>query len=322
MNNNTLFNSKTTINYLIIIVYLLVILAVYPISIGVFFAYLTFPIVQFCNRTLKIPFVIALFLISSVIFAIFAALITILFHSLLQIAPSVQEYLQSFSAADLPNSNSYLPIIIEQLSSTFDRIVIFIGSVAKQTLNSIFELLIFILTFYFSLFESRKNRLWFFAFVPASFRPAWQRYFTKTMDLFSYFFYVELQLFVLTFLLLCCGFYILQFDGAISMAFLISLADALPFIGIGLFLIPISIYFFFVGHTMLGTALIVLYIFIQLTRQLTESKLWANTLQLRTIHTFFISAASILLFGVYGILLSPIFLMLAVKVKQSSIFEQ
>ena len=110
MNNNSLFSSKSTINYFLIFMYLLVILAVYPISIGVFFAYLTFPIVQFCNRNLKIPFVIALFLISSVIFAIFAALITILFHSLLQIAPSVQEYLLSFSTANLPNS--YLPIII------------------------------------------------------------------------------------------------------------------------------------------------------------------------------------------------------------------
>lgn len=320
MNNNKPFPSKNSINYFLIFMYLLVILAVYPISIGVFFAYLAFPIVQFCNRTLKIPFVIALLLISSIILAIFAALAIILFHSLLQIVPSVQEYLKSFSTANL--SNPYLPVIVEQLSSTFDSIVIFVGSVAKQTLNSLFELLIFILAFYFSLFESRKNRLWFFAFVPASFRSAWQRYFTKTMELFSYFLYVELQLFVLTFLLLCCGFYVLQFDGAISMAFLISLADALPFIGIGLFLIPIAIYFFFVGQSMLGTALIVLYIFIQLTRQLTESKLWANTLQLRTIHTFFISAASILLFGVYGILLSPIFLMLAVKVKQSTIFEQ
>ena len=142
------------------------------------------------------------------------------------------------------------------------------------------------------------------------------------MQLLSYFVYVELQLFTITFILLCFGLSALQFDSAISKAFLIALADCLPFLGIGLFLVPAAIYFFFIGKTWLCAAIIILYIFIQVTRQLAESKLWAHTMQLRMIHTFFISAAAVLLFGIYGILLSPIFLVIAVKIKQSAIFEQ
>lgn len=115
---------------------------------------------------------------------------------------------------------------------------------------------------------------------------------------------------------------ILQFEQAIIKAFIVAFADVLPFFGIGVFLVPMSIYFYFNGNTFLCVAILLLYLFVQLTRQLADSMLWSNTLQLRTFHTFFISAASILLFGFYGILLSPIFLFLAVKLKENSIFER
>ena len=105
-------------------------------------------------------------------------------------------------------------------------------------------------------------------------------------------------------------------------AFLIAFADSLPFLGIGIFLIPLSIYFFIVGQPVVGSLIIALYIFVQLIRQLTESMLWSHTFHLRMIHTFIISAASVLLFGLYGIILSPILLMLAIKAKQHPIFAR
>ena len=73
---------------------------------------------------------------------------------------------------------------------------------------------------------------------------------------------------------------------------------------------------------MLTVAVITLYIFILVSRQLAESKLWASTFHIRTIHTFFISASSILIFGVYGIFLSPFLLLLAVKLKERAIFDK
>ncbi|MEK4230313.1 AI-2E family transporter [Solibacillus sp. FSL H8-0538] len=320
MNKNSLFSSKSTIRFSVIIIYLIVILAILPISSAIFLAYLIFPIVNFCNTKLKIPYLIAICLVSFFIFSLFALLGFILFQSLVQILPSIQTNITSFSTTYI--SHPLFPVFIEKLATILDTVVMFSASLAKNILNSIFELLIFIIAFYFALYESKKNRLWFFAFTPKSLRSVWQHYFTKSMQLLSYFINVGFQLFTLTFILLSCGLTALQFDAPISKAFLISLADALPFLGIGLFLIPAAVYFFFTDQLLLCVALLVLYIFIQVTRQLAESKLWAHTFQLRMVHTFFISAASILLFGIYGILLSPIFLVIAVKVKQSSIFER
>ena len=79
-----------------------------------------------------------------------------------------------------------------------------------------------------------------------------------------------MQLFTLTFALLSIGFYFLQFDGFIAKAFLIAIADVLPFFGIGIFLIPLAIYFFIVGQPVVGSLIMALYIFVQLIRQLTE----------------------------------------------------
>ena len=74
------------------------------------------------------------------------------------------------------------------------------------------------------------------------------------MQLFHYFLFVEFQLFTITLLILCAGFMILQFEQAIIKAFIVAFADVLPFFGIGVFLVPMSIYFismaipFMCGH--------------------------------------------------------------------------
>lgn len=219
----------------------------------------------------------------------------------------------------LENYNSFIVSFIQEKSvSIFNFFISKVSYFVQSTFQYFIEFFIFMIALFFALIESRKSRTWFFIYAPPAYREEWKNYFTKGMKLFSYFLYVEFQLIVLTFLLLCGGFSILGFEQAISKAFLISLADSLPFFGIGLFMIPMCIYFFIIEQPYFSIILLILYIFVQLTRQLAESMLWASTLHLRTVHTFFISAASILLFGFYGILLSPLLLFLAVRLKDKA----
>lgn len=302
------------------ILYVVVLFTLFPLSSAVFFAYLIFPVVFFVHRKLHIPYFLSILLVGSFFLSILFLLGVMAIQSLLHLLPTMQGFLTS-----LPTDyegHPLFPFLLDKLSTLSDSILTATGSFLRGALNSLFELVLFFLTVYFSLLESKKNRLWFFALVPKIYRTDWQRYFTKTMELFSYFFLVEFQLFVLTFLLLCGGFSFLQFDGAINKAFLIALADCIPFLGIGLFLVPAALYFFFIGNWLLATSLLVLYIFVQITRQLAESKLWAHTMQLRMAHTFLISAAAFLLFGIYGILLSPLLLFIAVKLKDQPIFAR
>ncbi len=315
--NKFLRNSQ---KYVVLLFYISLIYFIFPIVLGLFLAYLFYPLFDFIRKHLRLPFALIVFFISISLFLLIGIFIYFIIQSAIQLLPSVQTTLRAFSENYL--NHPFLPYFVEKLSSIINEVTLFFVNIIKNGLNSIFELFLFTISFYFSLFESKKNRLWFFTYVPRVYRAEWSRYFTKAMSLISYFIFVELQLFTLTFILLSIGFSVLSFDAAIMKAFIIALADCLPFLGIGLFLIPLGVYYFFTEQQLLALAIVTLYIFVQITRQLTESLLWSQTLHIRMIHTFLISAASILLFGFYGILLSPILLMIAIKVKQTTTFAK
>jgi len=303
------------------IFYLGILWFVLPVSLAIFLSFTTYPIINFLHKYCKINYWIAAIIVEILILSCIALLIVISINSIILIFPEIRDTLQNF-----PLFTEYESIFIQFLQekslSIFDSIVVYTANLFQIFMKHVIEVFIFLVAYYFALIETRKSRYWFFQYVPKKYRNQWQSHFSKVMQLFHYFVYVEFQLFTITLLILCGGFLLLQFEQAIIKAFIVAFADVLPFFGIGVFLVPMSIYFYFKGDTFLCVAILLLYLFVQLTRQLAESMLWSNTLQLRTFHTFFISAASILLFGFYGILLSPIFLFLAVKLKEKSIFER
>jgi len=321
MRNIKYFSYERTINVLLFIFYLVILWFVLPVSLAIFLSFTTYPIINFLHKYCKINYWIAAIIVEILILSCIALLIVISINSIILIFPEIRDTLQNF-----PLFTEYESIFIQFLQekslSIFDSIVVYTANLFQIFMKHVIEVFIFLVAYYFALIETRKSRYWFFQYVPKKYRNQWQSHFSKVMQLFHYFVYVEFQLFTITLLILCGGFLLLQFEQAIIKAFIVAFADVLPFFGIGVFLVPMSIYFYFKGDTFLCVAILLLYLFVQLTRQLAESMLWSNTLQLRTFHTFFISAASILLFGFYGILLSPIFLFLAVKLKEKSIFER
>ena len=152
--------------------------------------------------------------------------------------------------------------------SAIDQIASISINATKEIFSYMFEVIIFIMAFYFSLFESKRDRYWFFVYTPPFVRETWKSYFKRAIEIFTTFLYVEIRLISLTFILLALGFWLLDFTYPLQKAFFIALADCLPFFGIGLVLIPLAIYFYLVEEIILCIAVIVLYIFIQTTRQL------------------------------------------------------
>ncbi|MGN7478102.1 AI-2E family transporter [Solibacillus silvestris] len=307
-------------NIVILLLYFILFYFIPPIIFGLFFAYLLFPVFLFFKQQFKIPFFIVVVLLSVFLFAVIVSVVLLFIHSFLTLLPLLQSTLLSLE--DTYIKHPLLPFIVEKLQTFLRDLLFLLINFIKNSFQSLFEFFIFIVTFYFSLFESYKNRLWFFAYIPKAYRMAWARYFQKGMELIGRFIVVEIQLFTLTFILLSIGFYFLKFDAFITKAFLIAIADCLPFLGIGIFLIPVAAYYFIINKPFIAIAILAIYFIVQTIRQLTESMLWSHTLHLRMIHTFLISAASVLLFGFYGIIISPILLMIAIKLKQHAIFAK
>ena len=74
-------------------------------------------------------------------------------------------------------------------------------------------------------------------------------------------------LFVLTFILLLIGFWLLRFAYPFPPALLIALLDMLPVLGVGAALIPMSLYYLLIGNHFVGIGLLILYAVISLLHQ-------------------------------------------------------
>lgn len=102
------------------------------------------------------------------------------------------------------------------------------------------------------------------------------------------------------------GLLILRVDYALTLAVLIGLADLLPVVGPGTVFIPWIIIEFILGNYGLGFALLILYSFIIILRQVLQPKLVAASLGLYPLTTLIALYAGLRLFGVWGLILGPL----------------
>ncbi|MGG0656355.1 AI-2E family transporter [Rummeliibacillus pycnus] len=290
-----------------------------PVTLAIVFAYFLSPMLQLFHKRLKLPSFISALLIEILMVIGLAVVLLFLATVLIDTLPVLKENLSEASSfIHIPTA--IIIQIREQLFELFDIMLSKIFQSIQDIMQHLVEITIFIVAFYFALYETSRNRHWFFVYIPARFRKPIRNIFEEATTLFSYFISVEVRLLLITFALLSIGFYILDFSQPVGKALLVSICDFLPFLGIGIFLIPISIIFMTTGKIALGIQLLILFAVIQLTRQFAESMMWASTMQIRSVHAFILSAISLLLFGVAGIIISPFILLIAVKLQRHPIF--
>jgi sporulation integral membrane protein YtvI len=115
----------------------------------------------------------------------------------------------------------------------------------------------------------------------------------------------------ISFIILYIGFLILNTGNSLTLALICALLDVLPLLGIPIIFIPWIIYLLIVGNTSLAIGLGVLFIIVLITRQLLEPKIAGNSIGVTSAFlmlSFMIISLS--LFGISGLILSPILLIL------------
>lgn len=115
-----------------------------------------------------------------------------------------------------------------------------------------------------------------------------------------------LILMFITFCELAAGLWLLRVQGAILIALLISFVDVLPVLGTGAVMVPWIVIEFVVGNTYLGGALTILYAIITIIRNIIEPKIVGKHIGLNPLVTLFAMYAGLKLFGVTGLILAPI----------------
>lgn len=123
----------------------------------------------------------------------------------------------------------------------------------------------------------------------------------------------QCKLIGITFLVLTAGFFVLQIHYAPLWAALISLVDALPVLGTGTVLVPWSLVCFLQGESVRAIGLLGTYAAAALLRSVLEPRLIGKQLGLDPLVTLFSMYAGYRLFGLGGMILSPL---LAVTVTQ------
>lgn len=290
---------------------LLITWLIYPVTIAILLAYFLHPIVKWIHKITRLPRWITVLLFESALLGSIILGCTLMVRELLEILYPFRFHLEELQLLMKENKTNWQSIL-EALSMVSENLLKKISLFIQHLPAQFVETFVFLVALFFALQESLKSRTWFFIYIPSKTRLTIKPLFLKATKLFEKFTIVEIKLFLMTFVQLMVGFYVLKFSSPIGLAFLISFADLMPFLGTGIILIPMAVFFILTKQTTLGIIILLLYAFILLTRQLFESYLWANTMHIRAVHVFFISACSLLLFGIPGILLSPFLLLAAV----------
>ncbi|TLS37519.1 sporulation integral membrane protein YtvI [Pseudalkalibacillus caeni] len=120
----------------------------------------------------------------------------------------------------------------------------------------------------------------------------------------------QLKLITITFVIILIGLWILQVENAFTIALLSAFFDLLPLLGVSAVFIPWSIYLFIVGKSTLAIWLLVLLGIVVLIRQVMEPKITGDSLGVSAFTILAFMIISLSLFGVAGVILSPILLIL------------
>lgn len=123
----------------------------------------------------------------------------------------------------------------------------------------------------------------------------------------------QLKLSALTYAIVCAGLLLLGISFAPIWALLIALVDAVPMLGTGLILAPWSLILFLQGNTVRALGMLGLFVAATLTRSVLEPRLLGRQLGLDPLVTLVAMYLGYQLFGITGLLLSPILAVTAVQ---------
>jgi len=124
--------------------------------------------------------------------------------------------------------------------------------------------------------------------------------------------YIKTELIIISIVTVVCtiGFFVIKNPYALLIAIVIALVDALPVIGSGSILIPWAVVSLFSGKYFQAAILVTIYMICLITREMLEAKIMGQQTGLRPIYTFISFFVGIKLFGIVGIFLGPIAMIL------------
>ncbi len=125
----------------------------------------------------------------------------------------------------------------------------------------------------------------------------------------------------ITYVELFIGLSILKVDYAAIVAAIIAVLDILPVLGTGTVLIPWFAISLLMGNVWMGVGVILLYIIITIVRNVIEPRIIGKQVGLPPIVTLIAMYVGLKIFGVFGMLLLPVTIIIVVKLQEGGIIH-
>lgn len=132
----------------------------------------------------------------------------------------------------------------------------------------------------------------------------------------------QLTIMGITFLITITGLHLIGVNYALTMAIFIGVVDALPILGTGSVIIPWAIINMFMNNYPMTIALLILYGVIVVTRQIIEPKIMGKNIGLHPLATLISLYLGMRIFGVIGLLLGPLTLIIIKALQKTMILPR
>jgi len=222
----------------------------------------------------------------------------------------LKEKIDTLPEGTLDKINEYSGTIAEKSSRFISNILLSIWGVLTSIPTLIFNFVIGLILAYFLSIEIDTWKRIAEEKTPNTFKKAF--HFLKENVLKGIITYLKAQsiLVSISFFMILVGLFILNVDNAFSIALLSAVFDLLPILGVSTVFVPWIIYLFIVKQTSLAFWLLLLLLIVIVVRQLLEPKITGESLGVSAFTMLSFMIISLSLFGVAGVILSPILLIL------------
>jgi sporulation integral membrane protein YtvI len=327
----------------------------YPFLIAALLAFLIHPIIRLLERYLRFPRPIAVLTSILLLIGIIGGLVTILVKVIIdgilylsdyiptqieQISTNIQNYFNEYILPLWAQGIGWLDNIEDGQRQALQEGIQIVGSNLAQVLGNFgqgiasgvssfvgalpitFTVIIFsILAIYFISKDSKKYAAIYKDKLPLIFRKKTLGVLRDLKVKIFGFLKSQIILMTLTALVSLVGLFILQVDQALTIAAILGLLDLIPYFGPGLVLIPWSIYSFFTGDIFMGVGLLILYASTVIVRQISEPKVLSTSMKLNPLAILVSMFAGLQLFGLIGLVIGPITLVLIISLYDSKVFD-
>lgn len=195
------------------------------------------------------------------------------------------------------------------------------GNFAKKLPSYVIYLIMALMSSYFFTVQREDVIQWLCKIAP----PSVEKRMKLVMDNLRYavggYFKAQFKIMGIVFLILAVGFAMLRINYFVLVAFFIAFLDFLPFFGTGTAMIPWAVYKFFMGNYTMAIMLIVIYVITQVSRQLLQPKLVADSVGLNPLVTLILLYIGYRVSSVIGMIVAVPIGMVIINMCQAGAFD-